>query len=66
MHPLEDLRGKTVELANHFKGLSPVAVGLSKILVDRSRGDSVESGLEYEAQAQSLAFAYLMEQMRKK
>lgn len=66
VHPLDDLRGKVLELANHFKGLSPVALGLSKILVDRSRGDSVEVGLEYEAQAQSLAFAYLMEQMRKK
>jgi enoyl-CoA hydratase/carnithine racemase len=65
VYPLDELRDKTKELANHFKGLSPVAVGLSKILVDRSRGDSVEMGLEYEAQSQSLAFAYLMEQMKK-
>ena len=65
VYPLDDLRNKTIELANHFKGLSPVAVGLSKILVDRSRGDSVEVGLEYEAQAQSLCFSSLVEQMKK-
>lgn len=63
--PADELRGKTVELAEHFKSLSPVAVGLSKILVDRSRGDSVEVGLEYEAQAQSLAFAHLMKKLGK-
>ncbi len=63
VHPAAELREKTIELAREFMSLSPVAVGLSKILVDRSRGDSVETGLEYEAQAQSLAFAYLMKQL---
>lgn len=63
VHPLDELRGKTAELAGELMSLSPVAVGLSKILVDRSRGDSVEMGLEYEAQAQSLAFAHLMKQL---
>ena len=65
VYPLDELRKKTVELANHFKSLSPVAVGLSKILIDRSRGDAVELGLEYEAQSQSLAFAYLMDKLGK-
>ena len=60
----EELKPKTMELAGHFKSLSPVALGLCKIAIDRSIDSSVESGLEYEAQSQSLALAYLMEKMK--
>jgi len=61
----EELESKTLELANHLMGLSPVAVGLSKIAIDRGKGSSIESGLEYDAQSQSLAFGYLKEQLEK-
>jgi enoyl-CoA hydratase/carnithine racemase len=61
----EELESKTLELANHLMGLSPVAVGLCKIAIDRGKGSSIESGLEYDAQSQSLAFGYLMEQLKK-
>ncbi|MBU2688610.1 MAG: enoyl-CoA hydratase/isomerase family protein [Actinobacteria bacterium] len=64
LHEPDELRPAVLELANHLKSLSPVAVGLCKIALDRSGDSSVESGLEYEAQSQSLAFAYLMEKMR--
>jgi enoyl-CoA hydratase/carnithine racemase len=60
----EELWPATLELASHLMSLSPVAVGLCKIALDRSGDSSVESGLEYEAQSQSLAFAYIMEKMR--
>lgn len=60
----EELKPATLALANHLMSLSPVAVGLCKIALDRSGDSSVESGLEYEAQSQSLAFAYIMEKMR--
>src|SRR5450759_597105 len=60
----EELKPATLALANHLMSLSPVAVGLCKIALDRSGDSSVESGLEYEAQSQSLAFAYVMEKMR--
>ena len=61
----EELESKTLELSNHLMGLSPVAVGLSKIAIDRGKGSSIESGLEYDAQSQSLAFGYLKEQLEK-
>jgi len=61
----EELESKTLELANHLMGLSPVAVGLCKIAIDRGKGSSIESGLEYDAQSQSLAFGYLKEQLEK-
>jgi enoyl-CoA hydratase/carnithine racemase len=64
MYPPEELKPATLELAKHLMSLSPVAVGLCKIALDRSGDSSVESGLEYEAQSQSLAFAYIMEKMR--
>jgi enoyl-CoA hydratase/carnithine racemase len=65
VYPPEELKPKAIELANHFMRLSPVAVGLCKISIDRSSGSSIEAGLEYEAQSQSLAFAYLMEKLGK-
>jgi enoyl-CoA hydratase/carnithine racemase len=61
----EELESRTLELANHLMGLSPVAVGLCKISIDRGKGASIESGLEYEAQSQSLAFGYLLEKFKK-
>jgi enoyl-CoA hydratase len=60
----DELKPAVCELANHLMSLSPVAVGLCKIALDRSGDSSVESGLEYEAQSQSLAFTYLMEKMK--
>lgn len=60
----EELKPAVGELANHLMTLSPVAVGLCKIALDRSGDSSIEAGLEYEAQSQSLAFAYLIEKMR--
>lgn len=66
VYPPEELLPKTMELANHLMGLSPVAVGLCKIAIDRSHGASIESGLEYDAQSQALAVGYLMEKLKKK
>ena len=65
VHSPGELEAATLELADHLMRLSPVAVGLCKISIDRSRDGSIETGLEFEAQSQSLAFAYLMEQMKK-
>lgn len=64
VYPPDRLVDETLSLADHLKRLSPVAVGLCKIALDRSAGVSVESGLEYEAQSQSLCFGYLMEKLR--
>jgi enoyl-CoA hydratase/carnithine racemase len=61
----EELLPKTVELANRLMELSPVAVGLCKIAIDRSHGSSIESGLEYDAQSQALAVGYLMDKLKK-
>ena len=44
--------------------LPAVPVGLCKIAIDRSRDGSIETGLEFEAQSQSLAFWALMERMK--
>lgn len=55
----ESLLEETMALANHFKSLPALPVGLCKIAIDRSLDGSVESGLEYEAQSQSLCIAYL-------
>jgi enoyl-CoA hydratase/carnithine racemase len=60
----EELQGKVRELADHFMTLSPVAVGLCKINLDRCKGVSVEAGLEYEAQAQSICFSNMMDKLR--
>ena len=65
IYPPDELESKTLELANHLMGLSPVAVGLCKIAIDRSHGSSIESGLEYDAQSQALAVGYLMERLKK-
>lgn len=61
--PPEELQGATKALCEHLGSLSPVAVGLCKIAIDRSRGSSMESGLEYEAQSQSICFSYMMEKL---
>ncbi|MBK5092134.1 MAG: enoyl-CoA hydratase/isomerase family protein [Actinobacteria bacterium] len=61
----DELEPKTRELADHMKGLSAVAVGLCKIAIDRSRDGSIESGLEYEAQSQSICVGHILEQMKK-
>lgn len=62
-YPPEELAGKVRELADHFMTLSPVAVGLCKINLDRCKGVGTEAGLEYEAQAQSICFSHLMEML---
>lgn len=64
VYPPEELEPKTLELANQLKSLPAVPVGLCKISVDRSRDGSIETGLEFEAQSQSLAFWALMEKMK--
>jgi enoyl-CoA hydratase/carnithine racemase len=63
-YPPEELAGAVRALADHFMTLSPVAVGLCKINLDRSKGTSIESGLEYEAQAQSICFSYMMDKLK--
>ena len=64
VYPPDELEPKTLELANHLKGLSTLAMGLCKLAIDRSRDGSIESGLEYEAQSQSICFSHLLEQMK--
>ena len=61
----EELAATTRALADQLMSVNPVALGLCKINIDRGKGLSIESGLEYEAQSQSIAFSELMEQMRK-
>lgn len=64
VHQPDELTGATRALAEHLMGLSPVAVGLCKINLDRCKGVSTEAGLEYEAQAQSICFSYMMDRLR--
>lgn len=66
VHPPGELEVETLALANHLKSLSPVAVGLCKLAIDRSRDGSIESGLEYEAQSQSISVGYMLEQLKAK
>jgi enoyl-CoA hydratase len=61
----EELLGAARDLADHFMTLSPVAVGLCKINLDRCKGVSTEAGLEYEAQAQSICFSNMMDLLKK-
>lgn len=63
-YPPEELEKATRELADHLMTLSPVAVGLCKINLDRCKGASTEAGLEYEAQAQSICFTYMMDKLK--
>jgi enoyl-CoA hydratase/carnithine racemase len=63
-YPPEELAIATRDLADHFMTLSPVAVGLCKINLDRCKGVSTEAGLEYEAQAQSICFSYMMDKLK--
>lgn len=65
VYPADELESKTHELANHLKGLSTLPIGLCKVAIDRSRDGSMESGLEYEAQSQSICASHLLEQMKK-
>lgn len=60
--PPDELKPRVTEFAEHLMSLSPVAVGLCKRLVDSS-GGGIDAGLEAEAQAQNLAYLYLMEKM---
>lgn len=62
--PPERLVDETMELARKLKELPGVAVGLCKVLIGRSRDGSIETGLELEAQAQSLCVSELLERMR--
>jgi enoyl-CoA hydratase/carnithine racemase len=61
VYPPEQLVAETLALANHLKGLPALPVGLCKIAIDRSRGSSIEAGLEYEAQSQSICVSHLQE-----
>ena len=60
----EELEGATRALADHFMSISPVAVGLCKMAIDRS-APTLEANLEFEAQAQSICFTYMMEKLAK-
>lgn len=66
VYPQGELREKTIELLRLILSRSPLAVGLCKIAIDRGRGSSIESGLEYEAQSQTIALMHLSEIMKKK
>jgi len=65
VYPPEELFGQAMTLARHLEGLSPVAVGLCKICIDRCFDGSVEAGLEQEAQAQSICMAHVIEEMKR-
>ena len=60
----EELEGATRALADHLMSISPVAVGLCKMAIDRS-APTLEANLEFEAQAQSICFTYTMEKLSK-
>lgn len=66
-YPPGELEERTVELARQLKELSPLAVGLCKLSIDRNTygGGGFEEGLEIDAQAQSLCLAEIMEKMKK-
>lgn len=59
----DELKPAVDALVAHLMSLSPVAVGLCKMAIDRSV-PSVEAGLEYEAQSQSICFSYMMDKMK--
>lgn len=62
--PPEELKDQTMEMARQLADLPGTAVGLCKIALDRSAGISVESGLEYEAQSQSICFSEILKKMQ--
>jgi len=62
MYAPEELEGATRELAAHLMSISPVAVGLCKLAIDRSN-PTLEANLEFEAQSQSICFTYMMEKL---
>ena len=62
--PPDELFDQAMALARHLQGLSPVAVGLCKICIDRCFDGSMEAGLEQEAQAQSICIAHVIEAMK--
>lgn len=59
----EELKPAVDALTAHLISLSPVAVGLCKVAIDRSI-PFVEAGLEYEAQSQSICFSYMMDRLK--
>ncbi len=66
VYPPDELAGEAMSLARHLEGLSPVAVGLCKICIDRCFDGSMEAGLEQEAQVQSICISHILEDMRSK
>ena len=62
MYAPEELEGATRQLASHLMSISPVAVGLCKMAIDRST-PTLEANLEFEAQSQSICFTYMMEKL---
>jgi len=61
----DELREKTYELAVQLKNLSPLAVGLCKVAIEKGFECGVESGFELEAQSQSICVEQMMESMKK-
>jgi len=59
VYPPDELLAETLALANHFKSLPALPIGLCKIAIDRSRDGSMESGLEYEALSQAICLGYM-------
>jgi enoyl-CoA hydratase/carnithine racemase len=64
VYPPEELISGTLELAGRLSSLSGVALGLCKIAIDRGFDGSMESGLEHEAQSQSICLSCIMEMMK--
>jgi len=60
----EELEPAARALAEHLMSVSPVAMGLCKMAIDRSV-PTLEANLEFEAQSQSICFSYMMEKLAK-
>lgn len=64
VHPPERLNAETRKMAEALKALPQPAVGLCKIAIDKSHGNSIDAGLEYEIQSQTICFNRLVEIMK--
>ncbi len=64
VHSPEKLSEETKKLAETLKALPQPAVGLCKIAIDKSHGNSIDAGLEYEIQSQTICFNRLVEIMK--
>ncbi len=64
VHPPDQLEEEARKLAETLKALPQPAVGLCKIAIDKSHGNSIDSGLEYEIQSQTICFNKLVEMMK--